>query len=138
MRSRRDLLAIVAAVVGGGCLRSEVTGSPPPHPQGSFEFAFETVDGTELARATATNVGEPIDPAVLRVRVGDDIAYADGRFADPYDASESYVDEWSDGVETDDILELTTGGDLPDERRLLVEVEREDDEYVVLGRTRTP
>ena len=88
---------------------------------------------------TADPVGDPIDPGVVRVRVGDDVAYDDGRYGDAFAASDGYVDEWSDGLETGDVLELTNGGDLPEGRRVFVEVEHDfEDDYVVQGRTRTP
>ncbi|WP_339105146.1 hypothetical protein [Haloterrigena salinisoli] len=102
---------------------------------GSFEFAFRTVDGAELVRITATNVSG--DPSGLRVRIGDTVAYTDGGYGESYTASREYVDEWDDGIDSSDGLELTTGDALPENERLVIEVERdESDEYVTIGETR--
>lgn len=132
---RRDLLTAVGVAVTAGCL--EPTGSPPPHPQGSFEFEFETVDGAELVRVTAKNIaGDVPDP---RVRIGDDVVYDGGEYSDEYAASAEYVDEGADGLETGDVLELTRGGSLPENKLLWVETPHPaKDEYVALGRKLPP
>ena len=133
MQTRRNLLTTLAIVGTAGCLEPPVTGSPPSRPQGSFEFDFRTVDGAELVRITATNVGG--DPSGHRVRIGDTTAYTDGRYGEAYAASREYVDEWNDGIDSSERLELTTGGALP-EKRLRIEVEHnERDEYVIIGET---
>ncbi|NUB90394.1 hypothetical protein HT576_04995 [Haloterrigena sp. SYSU A121-1] len=133
MRTRRNLLTAFASVGTAGCLEPPVTGSPPSRPQGSFEFDVRTVDGAELVRITAANVsGAPSGP---RVRIGDTVAYTDGRYGEAYTASREYVDEWDDGIDSGDVLESTTGDALP-ETRLRIDVERDErDEYVSIGET---
>ncbi|APW97155.1 hypothetical protein CHINAEXTREME_04950 [Halobiforma lacisalsi AJ5] len=136
MRARRDLLTTLVVSLAG-CLEPPATGSPPSHPQGSFEFDFRTVDGAELVRITATNLSG--EPSNLRVRIGDTVAYADGRYGEQYVASREYVDEWDQGqgVDSGDVLELTTGDAFPESERLVIEVEHdENDEFVTIGETR--
>ncbi|SFC19111.1 hypothetical protein SAMN05444422_105201 [Halobiforma haloterrestris] len=134
MRARRDLLTTFLVGIAG-CLEPPVTGTPPTHPQGSFEFDFRTVDGAELVRITATNLSG--EPSNLRVRIGDTVAYVDGRYGERYVASREYVDEWDDGIDSGDALELTTGDALPENGRLVIEVEHdENDEFVTIGETR--
>ncbi|ELZ23064.1 hypothetical protein C477_03085 [Haloterrigena salina JCM 13891] len=133
MRARRNLLRTFTIVGTAGCLEPPVTGSPPSRPQGSFEFDVRTVDGAELVRITATNVSGNLSG--LRVRIGDTVAYADGRYGEAYTASREYVGEWDDGIDSGDVLELTTGDALP-EKRLRIDVERDErDEYVSIGET---
>lgn len=135
MNGRRDLLVTFAVVGTAGCLEPPVTGSPPSRPRGSFEFDFRTVDGAELVRIAATNVSG--DPSGVRVRIGDTIAYTDEGYGEAYTASRAYVDEWDDGIDSGDVLELTSGDTLPENERLSIEVEGDESgEYVTIGETR--
>lgn len=136
---RRRLLATVGSVaVASGCVNLE----PADHPQVpsvDVDVSFEPRDGVDAARLRVVDVDGTVRAGQVRVRVGDQTAYADGAFRGPYTYSERFGDEWSDGLQDGDVLWLSTGEGIPSDRRLVVQVTSADvDDWVAVHRTRTP
>lgn len=137
--TRRRLLASVGpGVFLSGCANLD-SSDHPSVPSARVDVTFRSRDGAEVARLRVVDVDGTIGSDQVRIRVGDVTAYARGEFRGQYGYSERFENEWADGLTADDVLRLSTGAEMPADRRLVVQVTTPDvDDWVTVEETPTP